>query len=79
MCIVVLYRLDISPFKESDDDCFKVLKRSFAISKDYPHRSSLTHFVLSARRITGIACGGSIIRGIEKKGMFLEESRERGI
>jgi hypothetical protein len=77
VCIVVLYRLDISPFKESDDDCFKVLKRSFAILKDYPHRSSLTHFVLSARRITGITCGGSIIRGIEKKGILLEESEPR--
>jgi len=66
MCIVVLYRLDISPFKESVDDCFKVLKRSFPISKDYPHRSSLTHFVLSVRRIAGIACGGSIIRGLKK-------------
>lgn len=67
MCIVVLYRLDISPFKESNDDCFKVLKRSFAISKDYPRRSSLTHFIQSARRIAGIACGGSIIRGIKKR------------
>jgi hypothetical protein len=76
MCIVVLCRLDISPFKESDDDCFKVLKRSFAISKDYPHRSSLTHFVLSARRI--IACAGSIIRGIEKKGIFFER-KKRGV
>ena len=83
MCIVVLYRLDISPFKESDDDCFKVLKRSFAIPKDYPHRSSLTHFALSARRITGIACGGSIIRGIAKKGILknLNHGREekRGV
>ena len=59
MCIVVVYRLYISPFKESVDDCFKVLKRPFVISKDYPHRSSLTHFVLSARRIAGIARGGS--------------------
>jgi hypothetical protein len=67
MCIVVLNRFDISPFKESDDDCFVVLKRSFAISKDYPHRSSLTHFVSSARRITGVACGGSIIRGDRDK------------
>jgi hypothetical protein len=63
MCIVVLYRLDISPFKESNNDCFMVLKRSFAISKDYPHRSSLTHFVQSARRIAGIACGAVLLGG----------------
>jgi hypothetical protein len=69
MYIVVLYRLDLLPFKESVDDCFKVLKRSFAISKDYPHQSSLTHFVLSVRKIAGIACGGSIMRGL-KKGAF---------
>lgn len=37
------------------------MKRLFAIAKDYPHRSSLTHFFISVRNISGIACGGSFI------------------
>lgn len=71
MCTVV-FRMDISPFKKSVDDCVKVLKRLLAISKDYPHWSSSTHLVRSVGRTDDIACGGSIHQG-NKKDISLEK------
>lgn len=65
MCTVV-FDLNISPFEKSVDNCVEILKRLFTVSKDYPHRSSLTHLVLSVGKMAGIACGGSIIKWIKK-------------